>query len=611
MKCFKLIFIFLFVFIIKTSFAEQNIPTNISDITAPTANAVTDGKVASSTTDIYAQTFNYGTLIASIMDKATITVKNAISPVLTTKGNIVLNLFIVLFIIDSVYTFSKQFIEQNYNGIVSMFIVRAFFGTLVYTLLQNFIILDIISECVNNMFNATSLNLGGNPQLQDWFKDGQTANVLDAVTAPLKSTDFVLQGIWNELMKTDLGTGAGAAMYKLFFLILMLPCTIIMYVIAMKISLSLFLKSIEWAIGTSVSLLGLAGYGSELTKKYASTSLQYLVYTAIDYIGTLFMFITGLNIVNTTLHEFSKSANGTVGLTGIFLCILSFIVFSALVKVGPDIVAGISGGSPSITPGHSSALLSSVGSMGGGAGKMLSGMANTAKGIASGVAKGGVSGFAKSITSGNGIRQSLAKGLINAASGGAKGAFNPLAKTIGSIAQHSLVSHGGHQFNLKNTGLNHVYDKIMKTFDDPKTKSKADKTFEKQNKKQNKIIDNLQNKIMKTSSSINDANQNKDSITSELNELISNNLGGVNNDKILAKNKELTKVNKNIKYLKNSQDKLTKDLSKEIDNIPENHNLTTTGEQPQLTLKKLPKNPKWADLSKLSVYDLEKYYKNK
>lgn len=604
MKKIKIIIISFFVLFSSLSFATGEIfdPTNpsgynISDImhiTTPTANNSTPQPQDTPNN----LSWDYGHTIASVFDKAIPAIKKGLNSVLVTKQNIVLKLFLMLFIIDSIYLFTTHFVEGRYESIASNLIMRAFFGAMILALLDNFAILSIIQEITSFIFKESTLNFSTFPSLKSWYADGQTSGVMAGVTSPLLSVDTMLSNIWQIVYGTQ-----GKVLNKVFIMLIILPCSVTMYVIAAKVTLSLFLKSVEWAIGTSVSLVGLAGYGSQLTQKYSSNSLQYLIATAIDYIGTVFMFTLGLNVINSTVDRYMSPAMiGSLGINGLLDVLISFIVFSALVKIGPDIIGGLMSGAPGITPGHSSALVSAVGGMGGGAGKMAMGGTKMIAGAAKGGVAGAIGGATKALRNGGGIRDVLGSATTSAAIGAAKEAGRATAKTIGSVGAHLARNHAGHEFNNKHTGLQDVYKQIFKTFDDKKNKNKKDEKFNKTNSDITKKINGLEHKIGSNQDKMNDLEQ-------EINNINQDDLKYSPEDKA----KILKTKNSQLKKLQKSQQKMKDDIKKLDDNYLDNHNLDINGQEPTLTLKELSKlkNPKWRDIQKMSLYDIEQYYKNK
>lgn len=537
--------------------------------------------------------FTLGATIASVFDTALSTISSSISRAMGSKGDVVLKLFITLFIIETAYTLVSQFVEQKFEAIISTLMVRCFTGVLVYTLLDGFLIMDIISEITSKIMSLPSAapsQYGSFAPLASWFQDGETSKVLFAVTKPLLVADSLLNAVSQNINDLKAGTldfiGAFAIMLiQLCLYIVLWICSWIIYIIAAKLALGLLLKTIEWSIGVSASLIGLAGYGSELTKQYAETSMGYLIAVAIDYTCTILMFSIALAVLDagTTMSAgdtgtFSQGINVLVGM------VMSFILFAALNNIGPEIAAGINAGAPNVTQAHAGALASAAGTFGSAVGGVAKGGAMMAGGAALGGASGMLKGFKAGVATNGSIKQGIMGGLGGLAKGGLKGGGSQLAKAAGNIGQTIATSHAGHQMDHRNTGLKNVMENLLKTVSGKTDKQLHSKEVKADNKAHAKKTSLLNSKQTKASKAISKAKQN-----------FVNNKGSS------------SKIQEAIQKHQEAEQAFTE----HVNNPPVNENHTLDGKKPTISLANLPKKPTNKQIMSMSSKDVEKYYKSR
>lgn len=537
--------------------------------------------------------FTLGATIAGLFDKSLTAIKTSISNAMGSKGDVVLNLFIALFIIETAYTLVSNFVEQKFESIVSTLMVRCFTGVLVYTLLDGFIIMDIISEITSKIMTLPSsapAQYGSFEPLSSWFKDGQTSNALFAVTKPLTVADNLLNIVSNQINDLKAGTldlvgHFSIAFTQLILYIVLFICSWIIYIIAAKLALGLLLKTVEWSIGVSASLIGLAGYGSELTKQHAETSMGYLIAVAIDYTCTVFMFSIALAVLDAgTAMSTGNSDTFSQGINILLGMVMSFILFAALNNIGPEIAAGINAGAPNVTQAHAGALASAAGTFGSAVGGVAKGGAMMAGGAALGGASGMLKGFKAGVATNGSIKQGIMGGLGGLAKGGLKGGGSQLAKAAGNIGQTIATSHAGHQMDHRNTGLKNVMENLLKTVSGKTDKQLHSKEVKADNKAHAKKTSLLNSKRTKASKAISKAKQN-----------FVNNKGSS------------SKIQEAIQKHQEAEQAFTE----HVNNPPVNENHTLDGKKPTISLANLPKKPTNKQIMSMSSKDIEKYYKSR
>lgn len=316
--------------------------------------------------------------------------------------NLLLTVFGTLFILESIYTFSKHYVEGNYHGLPATLITRCFFGAVFLTFLQGGYYFTIPQEVVQNMFgHSTSIDLS-NPLVT-------SKTMLQTICNPwatFAAAWWKPAAIAYDAMGWSDGFAVLGQMFLLLFGVLVI---LIGWFIVAQICFTYVMKLIEISIGLSVIIFFLALKGSKATENYFDTALKYIVTACIDLGIIALVCSLGASIL--------LEASAGAGLGSLFGGLFGLIIWATLFKVSTKIGAGIASGSPKVTFADSSAILQSAVQVGGSLAIGTAAVGGAAAMGVGAVAGAGIGGLSAATNGGN-IAKGIASGVI---SGGSKG----------------------------------------------------------------------------------------------------------------------------------------------------------------------------------------------
>lgn len=264
------------------------------------------------------------------------------------------NIFIVLFMLETAYTLSSQYLEGSIEKIPTTFVVRAFFGSCVLGLIHNGLIFGIIGDIMTSLVKGI-----GSPPNFSWFNDGQFNTIITSLTKNGVLTR--LDTLFNNVL-TALDILHIKNIGQLALIVCVCSLMVKIYIEGFKIVLGMFIKGIEWCFGLPVAMIMLGMKGSKITEEYFDIAVRYIYRTALDFTIT----IVCIDIGSLILTEAVKQNTTEEGLTGSLITVFSFLIAFAIWKTllfgAETLIIGISSGSPAFTAAQAAGIISNLAS---------------------------------------------------------------------------------------------------------------------------------------------------------------------------------------------------------------------------------------------------------
>ena len=397
------------------------------------------------------------------------------------KGNsqiatIAYTLFVVLFIMETIWLLAKTYIESNHHATQNVAVKLAI------RMITGAVLITFVNIGINQSPDALSPGgSSGQNGLSDaimGFAMGMAQMIVPTTSkyfntnGTLTGTDFMTQfliGYGDSIDKfihnvTKLIVNMSMFAKPIYYVAMALSIIFSMY-FTLQIVWNIIFKVCEFTIVVNVGVFLLGFLGSEWTKDYFKPYLNYLWGIAIEFMIIVILF----GFINQYL--FGENLTTAANTQQAALAMIKLIIFTIfgyqLMKLSSPIAKALGGGTAGISTGEGSAMLKSAAASGltaAAGGAMVAGAAFK---TAAGAAGGAWTGFKDSQNSGGGGFSQFGHAMLGAGKGASQGFQNSslaeAAKKVGAGAKSAMKnpvkSLTEMAAGLKNSNANNSFSK--------------------------------------------------------------------------------------------------------------------------------------------------------
>ena len=347
--------------------------------------------------------------------------------ILSASKNYLIPIFKALFLLDAAYTIAKAYLEGNYKGIATNFVIKSFFYSTLFSFLSNMYYFSIPAEIISKILGTEQINFNNENPLTALSK------IYLEIFAPWDKAVALPISVAKDAYDTVNSLNLVGVIFCLFLLVSCIIVAIIGYLVLLLVSFGLLMKAIEFVIAVPLSVFFLAFKATKVLNSYAETSINYIITAIFDLSILLLVAKIGDKIIN------SSPVNGSF--IDFAVKLFPLLIYATIIKIAPKIGSGIMSGKPQVGVNDvanfvSTAVLAAttggaiaIGSVAGVSGA-AGGIAGGVKGLANGegMMKGAISGAKSGATKGMNLASKVSGGQIN-------------AKNVANQAQKNILNH--------------------------------------------------------------------------------------------------------------------------------------------------------------------------